>query len=62
MDRSQQPLDFAMKSRTRTIKDSTSAQDDLLGGEPLEGSGFDNETPDPNFEFDRTTNTQGGNK
>jgi hypothetical protein len=25
-----------------------------LGGEPLEGSGFEHETPDPQFQFDWT--------
>lgn len=27
---------------------------ELLGGEPLEGSGFEHEIPDPTFQFDLT--------
>jgi hypothetical protein len=36
-----------MRDQTKPIRENA---DDLLGGEPLEGSGFENETPDPEFQ------------
>ena len=35
-------------ARARTIVDPSQTED--VGGEPLEGSGFENETPEPDFE------------
>jgi hypothetical protein len=47
-------FDFSAKLTTRKIEALDRSTVDLLGGEPLEGSGFEDETPAPDFEFDWT--------
>ena len=51
MDFPNNPLDFKRNStaRKRDALDRTAV--DLLGGEPLEGSGFEGETPARDFAF-----------
>ena len=55
--------DFTSQSQI-PVKDALNPKtDDLVGGEPLEGSGFENEIAEPDFEFDWTLaseQTQGG--
>ena len=48
------PFDFARNLTARKRDALDPAAVDLLGGEPLEGSGFEGEIPEPDFAFDRT--------
>jgi hypothetical protein len=48
------PLDFTRNSIARKHDALDRVAVDLLGGEPLEGSGFEGETPAPDFAFDWT--------
>jgi hypothetical protein len=45
---------FFKKLNERQLDAFHRATVDLLGGEPLEGSGFEGETPAPDFAFDWT--------
>ena len=54
MDFPNAPLHFHRKFTARTLEASNKAAVDLLGGEALEGSGFEEETPEPEFQFDWT--------
>jgi len=46
------PFAFSKKLTGRRIDALDRSARDLLGGEPLEGSGFEDEPPVPDFEFD----------
>jgi len=48
------PFDFSKKLTGRRIDALDHSAIDLLGGEPLEGSGFEGEPPTPDFAFDWT--------
>ena len=48
------PSDFSKNLTARKIEALDRSILDLLGGEPLEGSGFEDETPTADFEFDWT--------
>ena len=48
------PLDTAGKLTPLTVNTPHRAALDALGGEALEGSGFENEPPEPGFQFDWT--------
>jgi len=52
MDFFNAPLDFSRNSLARKRETVDRAAVDLLGSEPLEGSGFEKETPAPEFEYD----------
>jgi hypothetical protein len=54
MDLRNASSDFRSKLTGSTRDGSNRAAVDGLGGETLEGSGFENETPDPEFQFNRT--------
>jgi hypothetical protein len=45
-------LTSARDFRSKIATDSSDDDLGLLGGEPLEGSGFEAQNPEPNFEFD----------
>jgi hypothetical protein len=53
MDFPNAPLDFSKNLTARKI-DALGRAVELLGGELLEGSGFEGETPAPEFQFDWT--------
>jgi hypothetical protein len=48
------PFDFSKKLTSRRIGFLDRSALDLLGGELLEGSGFEEEVPTPDFRFDWT--------
>jgi hypothetical protein len=54
MDFPNNQFDFSGNSTAHKRDALHRATLDLLGGEPLEGSGFEGETPAPDFAFDWT--------
>jgi hypothetical protein len=60
MQSAKSPLDLSRSSAAPTRDSFDRASIDRLGGEPLEGSGFEQEVPDPQFGFDWTHQDEGG--
>jgi len=58
-------LTFARGVRTDTPTEPRYDEVSLLGGEPLEGSGFETQDPEPGFQFDwpgSTVRSKGGDQ
>jgi hypothetical protein len=54
---------FSTNAAGRKLDPATRTAVERLGGEPLEGSGFEDETPEPDFQLDWTgpiDRTEGG--